>query len=238
MTERNTALIVEPRVLQRLPQIIRRYVEVLGQEQWRFVFYCGKGRRPLWERALDVSVEIRELDVENLNGATYSDLFKQADFWRSLYGEFVLVFQSDSWPLAQEPYTIDYFLAMNKSYIGGNGTGWKETEREGVQFAYANFNGGLSLRKREDMIRVCEAFPARRTLIPGTASSTLESDAEDVYFTLGCHRLGLPISDDEPCAHFAINHHYVDRCFGVHKPSGMARIQVFQKNPEAFTAYL
>jgi hypothetical protein len=236
----NTALIVEPRVLQRLPQILQRYMNVLGTEKWKFVFYCGKGRKVLWDRVLDTSmpIEIRELEVDNLNGATYSDLFKQADFWRSLYGEFVLVFQSDSWPLSQEQYTIDYFIAMNKSYIGGNGTGWKETEREGVRFAYANFNGGLSLRKRLDMIRVCEAFPARPTLIPGTASSTLESDAEDVYFTLGCYRLGLPISDDKESAHFAINHHYVDKCFGVHKPNGTARIKVFQNTPEAFIAYL
>jgi hypothetical protein len=234
---KNTAVIVEPRVLERLPVIIKQYHKVLG-DSWNYVFYCGKGRKPLWEHVMENWLEIRELEVANLNGATYSDLFKQASFWEALTGEFVLVYQSDSWPLSQEPYTIDYFLKMNLSYIGGNGVGWGEMARENVHFESNNFNGGLSLRKREDMIRVCNAFPARPTLIPGTASSTLESDAEDVYFTIGCHRLGLPISETKECEHFAINHHFVDKCFGVHKPSGMARILVFRNTPHAFTAYI
>ena len=59
------------------------------------------------------------------------------------------------------PYTIDYFMNMNKSYIGGNmESEWKELIRENIYPKYINFNGGLSLRKRLDMIEIINTFRA------------------------------------------------------------------------------
>lgn len=40
---------------------------------------------------------------------------------------------------------------------------FQETEREGMTLPINNFNGGLSLRKRLDMIRILEAFPPQKT---------------------------------------------------------------------------
>jgi hypothetical protein len=126
----NTAVIVEPRDLERLPLIIHKFQKSL--ESWKIVFYCGKYLKEKWVALLDPLIEIRELDVNNLNAETYSDLFKSNEFWSSLYGDFVLVFQADTWILnhpEKNKYTIDFFTKKNVSYIGGNMSyRWNEIE--------------------------------------------------------------------------------------------------------------
>jgi hypothetical protein len=100
-----------------------------------------------------------------------------------------------------------------------------ETKREGIKFSFNNFNGGLSLRKRRDMIRIIDTFPPQKTcyiLEKDNPKKAFETDAEDVYFTIGCHRLGLPLGDDEASSHFALHNLYKDAYFGIHNPSGEA----------------
>jgi hypothetical protein len=109
---------------------------------------------------------------------------------------------------------------MNKSYIGGNmDHNWMELIREKILVVNPidrNFNGGLSLRKRFDMIKIINLFGTEQTAV--AQSLKLQTDAEDVYFTLGCYFLDLPIGDDEACSHFCVNRILVDGYFGVHKP--------------------
>ncbi len=215
---KNTVLLVEPRILPKIPSLLERYRMVLPN--WHFVFYCGKGDQEYWEERLpdEWDIEIRELDVNNYDTEPkYSAFMKRRELWDSLYGEYVLSIQTDSFVVSIEPYNIDFFLRLNKSYIGGNMvTRWNELVRENINPPYINFNGGLSLRKRKDMIRVIEAFPP---LLPTGISTCMETDPEDVYFTVGCIRLGLPIGDDEASSHFAIHKIPKDAFFGIHHPA-------------------
>jgi len=214
---RNTALIVEPRALDCVPSIIQQYQTVLGSE-WSIVFYCGSGLKPYWSDLLsDQRVDIRELDVNDLTSNQYNDLLKTRELWESLTGEFVLVFQTDSWIHWDDVYNIDFFMGLNKSFIGGNMSyQWNELVRECICPPCRNFNGGLSLRKRVDALRIIESFPPQPTVI---ASNALETDAEDVYFTIGAHKLGLPLGSDEQCGHFAVHTIFKERWFGVHGPN-------------------
>jgi len=213
--KKNTALIVEPRFLEIIPYFIHEYYKILGDD-WIIVFYCGKGFKQFWENKLDMlkNIEIRELEVNNFNALEYSYFFKQQQLWESLYGDFVLTFQVDSIIKNIEPYTIYNYIGLNKSYIGGNMCyEWNEIVRENIITSYKNFNGGLSLRKRLDMIKIIQTFGVEFT---EKNSKNIKTDAEDVYFTIGCYKLNLPVGDDEFCSHFSVHSIYHDNFFGVH----------------------
>ena len=216
---RNTALIVDPRDDVRITGLIHDFQKKLGNE-WIIVFYCGKSLKDKMKEHLNAEVEVRELDVSNFNHLyEYSDFMKRKDLWESLYGNFVLTFQFDTYIINEPPYTIQHFIDMNKSYIGGNmDSSWMELIREKIHsnITCQNFNGGLSLRKRFDMIKIINSFGVEQTAV--SQSRKIQTDAEDVYFTLGCYFLNLPVGDDAACSHFCMNRIFVNGCFGVHKP--------------------
>jgi glycosyltransferase involved in cell wall biosynthesis len=212
---KNTALIIDPRNNDNLPYLINDFKKKLGNN-WKIVFYCGKGLKNEMNLYIEDGIEIRELDVNNFTINEYSDFMKRKELWESLYGEFVITFQADTYILNVPPYTIDYFMNLNKSYIGGNmDHGWDELIRENIYPNYRNFNGGLSLRKRLDMIEIINTFGIEPTL---NNSQKIQTDIEDVYFTLGCYKLNYPIGDTKECEHFSLNRIWVDKFFGIHKP--------------------
>lgn len=242
----NTALIIEPRDMRRLPLIINHFLFTLG-EKWKIVFYCGKGLRSKWISMVNREVEIRELSCDNFTAHEYSDFLKKKVLWELLYGDFVLVFQTDAWIMNESPYTIDYFVNKNKSYIGGNMCyKWYQLD---FRSPFCNYNGGLSLRKRNDMLRIIEAFPPKKTAetIPDESQELQllsKNDeigilGEDVYFVKGCYLLNLPLGDsDEECNHFALHTIFYTSAFGVHKPSWFVKQELIKTYPEIQTAYI
>jgi len=235
----NTALIVEPRDMRRIPLIINHFIFALG-DTWKVVFYCGKGLKEKWSSKVNKSVEIRELDTNNLDPCQYSDLLKRKDLWDTLYGDYVLVFQTDAWIINEYPYTIDYFIKKNVSYIGGNMSyPWLELD---FKTEFWNYNGGLSLRKRRDMIKIIERFPPQKTMDnPNDFDSVpaMEHMAEDVYFVKGCYLLNLDSGDsDESCSHFAIHTIFYKYAFGIHKPLEHIKQELIKSYPEIQTAYI
>ena len=235
----NTVLLVEPRRIPDIPHIMKEYHRLLS-DTWKYVFYCGKGTSDYWKDILDPYVELRELDTTNFDTASeYSFFMKQSVLWESLYGDFVLTIQCDTWIMNLEPYTIDYFLQMNKSYVGGNMLSeWNELRREGIIFQYNNFNGGLSLRKRHHMIQIIHTFPPRCLEKGIIWSQAIETDPEDVYFTIGCHRLGFPLGDDEACSHFAIHKIMHNAFFGIHQPELAIKDQLHTSFPDRIPSFI
>ena len=232
-TKKNTVLLVEPRPYNYLIPILNEYYTHLGDD-WNYVFYCGKGTLEIWQgdeirRQIRPPVEFRELAVDNFPTALlYSDFMKSKELWESLEGEFVLTIQLDTWPMNLVPITT--FTALDQSYIGGNmDRGWREMTRDDIRVRYCNGNGGLSLRKRLDMIRVVETFPPEQTT---TDSTSLCTDMEDVYFYIGCIRLGLPVGDDPVSTTFACHVMPQASFFGIHNPMGPAAYELRSRFPE------
>jgi hypothetical protein len=222
MEKKNTVLFVEPRIFKKCPEILNHFVYILGND-WEYIFYCGKGTIKYWENTdLNNIYELRELDVENFQSEDlYSDFMKQKKLWESLSGDYVLTAQLDTWITNDYGYTIDDFIKLNKSFIGGNMSyPWFElSQREGIKFEYKNFNGGLSLRNRLDMLKVINHFPPQKTSNNSDVlTRNIHTDAEDIYFILGCYKLGLPIGDDEESSHFAVHTIFKTNFFGIHKP--------------------
>ena len=203
VSTKHTAVIVEPRMIDHLPQLITKFYNVL-KDTFTFKFYCGKNRKKVWlKRLKGIDIQIIELKKDNFTVDDYNLLLKSKKFYESIKSEYTLIFQHDAWIINTLPITV--FTNLNKSYIGGNMSyKWYELERENIFPRYKNFNGGLSLRKTADMIRIIEEYP------------DTVNYPEDVYFTVGCYRLNLPIGDDEISCMFC-NHTYItDKCFGIH----------------------
>ena len=90
---------------------------------------------------------------------------------------------------------------------------WFELQRENINPEYRNFNGGLSLRKKIDMLKIINTYPPQKTV---NNSTNLLTDAEDVYFVIGSYKLGLSVGDDEESCHFAVHTVYKSNWFGIH----------------------
>ena len=228
--QKNTVLIVEPRIIDYLPNVINECHCQLG-DNWNYVFYCGKSTIQYWTNKLGNFIELRPLDVDNFpNPNEYNDFFKTRGLWTSLTGGFVLTIQADTWITNTKPYDIDFFINLNKSYIGGNMMyPWFELNREHMHFEYFNFNGGLSLRNRLDMIKIIDTFPPEPTA--PSNSQKHETDPEDVYFTIGCYKLGLKLGVDEASSHFAMHTIIKDAFFGIHQSNEITRSYINAKYP-------
>jgi hypothetical protein len=232
---KNTVLFIEPRPIDECVEVLNQYIKVIGTDTWNYVFYCGKDTTPHWRQlGVPLIVELRELDVYNFeHHSEYSDFLKRRDLWSGLSGDFVLTAQVDTWIFDDGGISIEAFLNLNKSYIGGNmECDWVELAREGINPSVKCFNGGLSLRKRLDMIRVIDSFPPVSSSYSNTVSVGLEADAEDVYFVIGCYRLGLSVGDDAISKHFALHHTWVEPFFGTHQPHRMVKTCLNELYPE------
>lgn len=229
---KNTVLMIEPRLIEYAIPIMNEYYKFLG-DKWNYVFYCGKGTLHIWQSVeyFKATIEFRELDVDNFTKPSeYSDFMKQKSLWESLEGEFVLTVQVDTWPM--NFISIETFTELNQSYIGGNMLKqFTEMNKESVHITYSVGNGGLSLRKRLDMIKVIESYPPKPTLL----SHCFEMYAEDMYFYLGCYKLGLPVGDNEISHSFVIHEIYKDKYFAIHNPNHYVIYILAQKNPELKT---
>jgi hypothetical protein len=197
---------------------------------WNYVFYCGKSFKSNWENILPNFIEIRPLENDNFdNTKLYSDFCKKKELWESLYGKYVLTIQLDTWIMNHEPYNISFFINLNKSFIGGNmGYTWGYFDKINLYHANRNFNGGLSLRNRLDMLKVIEMYPPLTTL---DDRSSFLTEHEDVYFTFGCIDLKLPIGDDSESSFFSLHNFYHDKYFGIHQPNHEVRQKLRTTNP-------
>jgi len=231
---KNTVLLIEPRFIKETLCLLANTYNKLG-DNWNYVFYCGKSVRDFWQSKLPNFIEVRSLGIDNFeNTKLYSDFCKSKKLWDSLYGEYVLTIQLDTWIMNLKPYDISYFINLNKSYIGGNMEyTWGYFDKIKLYHNFRNFNGGLSLRKRKDIIKIIEAFPPRKTL---DIQRDFLTEHEDVYFTTGCVKLKLPIGDDEVSSHFSLHNKCRDTYFGIHQPSISIKKQLNKTNP--FLKYL
>lgn len=229
-SNKNTILLIEPRITDDIIFILNNTYKKLGNNNWAYVFYCGKNSKSYWENRLPKFIELRELDVCDFgNTYNYSDFCKKKDLWESLYGEFVLTIQVDTWIMNKNPFNIDFFMKLNKSFIGGNMEyEWDELKKYSIYPKIRNFNGGLSLRKRLDMINIINSFSPLKS---NGNKTSFQSDQEDVYFVCGCYKLGYKVGDDEPSSHFSLHTIYKNDYFGIHQPNENVRKNLNIKNP-------
>lgn len=137
MSNNLAAVIVETRPLVNLKKIIEDHLKFLPDYKKLYVF---------GSESVDLLLSQSEFEYNyacignKLNEQEYNNLLTSGKFWHSIQEENVLIFQYDSEilrPGIEEFYDFEYL-----------GAPWKFQEHGG--------NGGLSFRKRSQMIRAIE----------------------------------------------------------------------------------
>ena len=77
------------------------------------------------------------------------------------------------------------------------------------------------------MIKIIDSFTPLETLDDQTDFLT---EHEDVYFTMGCIKINLPIGDDDESSYFALHTIYHDKCFGLHQPNDIIKKHLYNSN--------
>jgi hypothetical protein len=199
------AVIVETRPMFFLPKVIRNVMYYLGEE-WNLYVYGGplsldyvRDSLPKWE------VEISSLPGEpwRLPIGAYNALMLAPEFWNSFSEEKILVFQTDSLLTSDRIGDfLDYDLV-----------GAPIRMRDDTWL----YNGGLSLRSRELMLKSLAEIPNR-------------GEPEDVYFTRCARESGAALPGEEEAALFALETMYRGHPVGVHgTDKGMHPVELAQR---------
>lgn len=145
----HVAVIIEQRPLANLVPLILHFSSVLGPA-WPVVVYTSVGFpiSPPISRAVESgSLTIRQLpdDVELNSHSKVSEFLTTPWIWESLApAEHVLLFQADSIICSKSQHTVEDFLEFE--FIGAP-----------IEPQYgAGYNGGLSLRRRDLMLRLSQ----------------------------------------------------------------------------------
>ena len=226
---RGVVLLVEPREDKNLEFTIRNWMHFVGPRKYGLVVFHGSKNKAFVENILKDSPNavLQDLGVENLRGQDYSNLMTDADFWRSVPHENVLLVQTDTMCLGGEGLEA----VEDCDYVGA--PWWNTCPRTGYVFHPSSGpyrptacsqgwalpelwpelvgNGGLSFRKKSAMIQCCESFrlhsaktgDPKRPVMVGTDGTNRAVDAEDVFFAVACKRLGKKVATREAALGFA-----------------------------------
>jgi hypothetical protein len=149
------AVIVEPRLDPLLTKIIDHFLTVLPTRLWNIVVYCGNLNVVMLREVYSNNnrVKLIHLPINNLTRESYSRLLLYSEFYMSIPAEHFLVFQMDTCLNFKSVGFLEKLL--NYDYVGAP---WKKKIKSLTEPTTINRvgNGGLSLRKKSSMIRVCQ----------------------------------------------------------------------------------
>lgn len=203
------AVIVEPRAHHNLLPVLRNVRQKLPDTPI-FWFHGTEN-----DMELDVSNVYKvNLGVSNLSLTEYNCLMTCALFYERLPCEYLLMFQTDSVLFSRSTVKLeDYF---EYDYVGApwsselhtyylrNILTWRGSKRH-----QGAGNGGLSLRKRDVVLRTIQHVPyVDSPYFP-----------EDVYFSFAFYEMGgVKLPSAEKAAALFFEHKYADKLpFGAHK---------------------
>lgn len=195
-TEYNTVLF-ELRPMKIIKNIIKNHLYFLNKNKsnikWGLQIFCGLDNEGFIRQELKdwENVVYNNIGIKNIKDRTeHTAILKTLDFWESLNGSKILLFQTDSLILREG---IDEFLGYD--YVGAPWSKPKENVYVG--------NGGLSLRTKTKMIEIIKKYPNDTTTL------------EDIYFSK--HMKDENIVDIETAKRFCVEDVYFDNPMGIHK---------------------
>jgi len=213
---------VEPRMVEQVYLNIENFFNVLPETP--LYFFCGKNTKKYHLINLkkynynETKLYIYELEVNNLNFASYSELFKSFYIINKIKEDYILTIQTDGCLCENSQLKIEDFIKYD--YIGGYAFQkwwWKETgpRRLHNYNAYQCFNGGFSLRNKNAMIQVLKIFKPKVTLSFFTGCE-MQHFPEDLYFVVGMLKLKYNVGLDEFATSFCTHTSYLKKTFCVH----------------------
>ena len=194
-----TAIIIEPRPHKALEFVLTNFIQNLSNE-WSIIIFHGNKNIEFVNNAVNTLgkkmntriINIVNLNVDNLNSQTYSDLFLTESFYNYIPTETFLVFQTDSMILKENKENINLFLEYD--YVGAP---WIWNNAVG--------NGGLSLRKKSKMLEILHS------------KGYLPNINEDIFFSHNIDaKINYNVPDYTKAKMFSVETLFYDSPFGVH----------------------
>jgi hypothetical protein len=188
-----TAVIVEPRVHNALPFVLKNFDENLPDE-WSILVIHGTENNIFIKDFIKNSnitrIQTVELNIKNLTTEEYSNLLKSKNFYNFIKTETFLIFQVDTLIIPENKNNINDFLEYD--YVGAP---WGDN---------CIGNGGLSLRKKSKMLEIIEKCH------PDFYNN------EDEFFT---KQFVVPLHKPsfEKSKKFSVETVFYENPFGVHK---------------------
>jgi len=228
-------VLVEPRLVKQIYYLIENFFNVMPNNI--LYIFCGKNHKIIHNNILKTNrnfdkINIIELDVINLDFASYSDLFKSYYIINHIKEDYILTIQTDGCLCEKSTYSINDFLKYD--YIGGyarEGWWWKETHGLHNINDFQCFNGGFSLRNKNAMIKVIDTFKPKKTC-SFYKGCDFCSFPEDLYFTVGMLKLNYVVGVDKFATNFCTHTSYVSNTFCVHK------YKHYEKNSDCLNNFL
>jgi hypothetical protein len=202
------AVIIEPRKHELLKWVCWNFMNLLSPFGWELCVVHGLDNEEFVQNELQelsqlIKIHYYPLPFSNMNETMYNNLLTNKSFWETLptEAEHLLIFQTDTLLLKGDlsPF-LDY------DFVGAP---WKDNHPHGA-------NGGLSLRRRSGMIRVCTYMKFDAKL----------HGNEDGYFTLHAAAKGLvrlPTTElgfekgNRLKSRFSVETIFERACCGMHK---------------------
>jgi hypothetical protein len=191
-----TAVIIEPRIHPAMEFVLENFLINLSNN-WGFIIFHGTKNKQFIENIINNLKEFKnriqliELKTENLTSKQYNAICKNANFYKCINTEIILIFQTDTLILKENKDLINNFLEYD--YVGAP---WKNG---------LIGNGGLSLRKKSKMIEICEKVDPNFV------------ENEDNYFCWQSY-INLKQPTFEKAQTFSVETIFHEKSFGIHAP--------------------
>ncbi len=195
-------VIIEPRKHKLLVPVIKNFMYLLQKKGWGLIVCHGTENEMFIKLALQdwKGVHYININVPDLTLDKYNHLMLSSKFWQLLIDYFnckhALIFQTDTILLKD---SVDDFLEYD--YVGAP---WYREWIEGIRVG----NGGLSLRRTDKMVSICEA----------RQKSPVIKMNEDIFFSYMCKQLKYKVPTVEQAKRFSVETIYYPTPIGIHKP--------------------
>jgi hypothetical protein len=215
------AVIIDPRYNDLMLSVIHNFMSHLNPLGWNLLVVTHSSHRERVKQDIpgcgfmEISPEfLDEGHKPNMSIKNYNRILMDAEFWRSLPAENILIFQTDCYmyKMFDEAHYLSY------DYVGAN---WFNPID--VSPKYGGINGGCSLRSRQSMLDCLEHISWKtienvrknqKKTYGIQINEKVGTMNEDVFFTSACEILNKKVVPIEERHKFAIEaefHH--DACF-------------------------
>ena len=129
--EKYTAIIIETRIHNSLPVVLKNFLDNLP-EQWDIIIFHGTGNNNFINSIIDTTLsnyrhrlQLINLNVDELSITEYNNMLLSREFYNYIQTEMFLIFQIDSFICSNFKDTINEFLEYD--YVGSP---WKHSYTE------------------------------------------------------------------------------------------------------------
>ena len=202
------AVIIEPRSDHLLLEAVCRNVMYFLPDNWNLIVY-SYNENMVRERLKFIDFEFHKTDKESFNLDEYSDLLTSLNFWNSIPGENVLIFQTDSY--ITKKFIYSYIENIKQYPFIGAVYRYINEDSDDDLFSIdknRNFsmNGGFSFRNKKAMIDCINRIKTKDIInyrVKNNLSITEKTiNYEDFYFDNALQLLNYKLPSYDECSKF------------------------------------